>query len=166
MRKSREIRLVLLGSAGLALTACDQAPPADARFFADVGTCAAVHDRATCEQAFAESEATHAAEAPRYGRKEECEAEFGAGNCETRESSAGSLFMPMMVGYMLGNAFRQPVYRGPDNGAVVRSGGTTYNVGRFAGIGRTAGFQPMPATPVQRGGFGGTASSYRTSAAG
>jgi uncharacterized protein YgiB involved in biofilm formation len=166
MRKSLEIRLVLLGSAGLALTACDQAPPADARFFADVGACAAVHDRATCEQAFTESEATYAAEAPRYTRKEECEAEFGAGNCEARESGVGSFFMPMMMGYMLGNAFRQPVYRGPDNGAVVRSGGTAYNVGRFAGIGRTAGLQPAPATPIQRGGFGRTASSYRTSAAG
>ena len=76
---------------------------------------------------------------PRYSRKEECEAEFGAGNCETRETDGGgSFFVPMMMGYMLGNAFRQPVYRGPDNGAMMRSGGKFYNVGTFAGAGRAA----------------------------
>jgi uncharacterized protein YgiB involved in biofilm formation len=167
MKRSRTIRLVLMGGAGFALAACDQAPPPDARFFVDTTACAEVHDEATCRKALAESEATFAAEAPRYSRKEECEAEFGAGNCETRQSgSMGSFFMPMMMGYMLGNAFRQPVYRGPDNRAMVRSGGTVYDVGRFTGAGRASSFQPAQITQVRRGGLGTTASSHRVSAGG
>ena len=167
MKRSRAIRLVLLGGAGCALAACDQAPPPDARFFADAEACAAVHDQGTCRQALAESEATFAAEAPRYSRKEECEAEFGAGNCETRQSGGfGSFFMPMMMGYMLGSAFRQPVYRGPDDRAMVRSGGTAYDVGRFTGTGRASSFQPAQITQVRRGGFGATASSHRATAGG
>lgn len=168
MKKSRTIRLVLLGGAGLTLAACDEAPPPDARFFADVTACSAVYDEATCRTAFAESQAEFAAEAPAFERKEACEAEFGAGNCETRESaSGGSFFMPMMMGYMLGNAFSRPVFRGPDNSAMMRSGGKTYDVGKFTGAtGRAAAFQPAQITPVQRGGFGTSASSYRTSSAG
>jgi uncharacterized protein YgiB involved in biofilm formation len=75
----------------------------------------------------------------------------------------GTFFMPMMMGYMLGSAFRQPVYRGPDNSALMRSGNGFYNVGRFSGTGRAAAFKPTRITPVQRGGFGATASSFRGS---
>lgn len=168
MKRSKAIRLVLLGGAGCALAACDQAPPPDARFFADARACAEVYDEAACQKAFAESKASFAAEAPRFSRKEECEAEFGAGNCETRQSGMGSFFMPMMMGYMLGSAFRQPVYRGPDGTAMTRSGNSTYAVGRFSGAGgRGAAFQPTQITQVQRGGFGTTtSSSYRATAGG
>lgn len=167
MKKSRAVRLVLLGGAGAALAACDPAPPPDARFYTGVAECAPIEGEAACEQAFAESKATFAAEAPQFARKEECEAEFGVGNCETRESgSGGGFFMPMMMGYMLGSAFRQPVYRGPGDNAIVRSGGSSYSIGRFDGIGRTAAFQPGQVTRVQRGGFGSTAARYRSSAGG
>lgn len=170
MRKSRAIRLVLLGGTGIALAGCDETPPADARFFPDVEACAAVNDQSTCEAALQESKAAFAAEAPRFASREACEAEFGTANCEDREAVAGTAtggyFMPIMMGYMLGSAFRQPVFRGPDNRAMVRSGGSTYAVGRFANVGRSASFQPAAVTRVQRGGFGATASSMRTSAGG
>lgn len=166
MKKSKAVRLVLLGGAGFAVAACDEAPPPDARFFADVKECAAVRSEATCQDAFAKSQAAFVAEMPRYNRKEECEAEFGAGNCESRETGVGSFFLPMMMGYMMGNAFNRPVYRGPDNGATMRTGGKLYNVGTFAGAGRAAPFQVAQITQVQRGGFGGTASSYRAASGG
>src|SRR5690606_18213826 len=146
--------------------ACEEGPPADARFFSSVQECTAVYSEADCQDAMSRSEAAFVSEAPRYTRKEECEAEFGAGNCETRETGAGSFFLPMMMGYMLGNAFNQPVYRGPGNGAMMRTGGKFYNVGTFAGAGRAASFQPSQIARVQRGGFGATASSYRTSSGG
>ena len=109
---------------------------------------------------------TFVAEAPRFTKKEQCEAEFGAGNCETRQAGAGtgSFFMPMMMGYMMGNAFNRPVYRGPNNGAMMQTGGRFFNVGTFAGAGRAAPFQRAQFTPVQRGGFGSTAAAHRTSA--
>ena len=82
------------------------------------------------------------AEAPRFGRKQQCEQEFGAGNCESRqEAGGGSFFMPMMMGYMMGNMmggnrFSQPVYRGPGNTAVMPSGGRLLECRTFRQRGR------------------------------
>ena len=159
MKKSRAIRLVLLGSTGLTLAACSQSPPSDAQFFSKLEDCIPVKGEAACREGLAKSEADWTAEAPRFNQKEQCETEFGAGNCETREgrSGSGSFFMPMMMGYMMGNRFNSPVYRGPNNSALVQNGGKLYNVGAFAGAGRAASFQRGRFTPVQRGGFGSTA---------
>ena len=161
MKKSRAIRLVLLGSTGLTLAACSQKPPSDATFFARVEDCIPVKGEAACRDAFAKSEASWAAEAPRFNQKEQCEAEFGAGNCETRQRTGG-FFMPMMMGYMMGSRFNSPVYRGPNNSALVQTGGKMFNAGTFAGDGRAAAFQRGRFTPVQRGGFGSTAAGHRT----
>jgi len=166
MRKSRNIRLVLLGSAGLLLSACDDGPPADAAFFADLESCAAVHGEADCQKAFGQSQQAALEEAPKFQKTEDCEAEFGAGNCEVRQSSAGSFIMPMLMGYMMGSAFTRPVFRGPNNSAVMPNGGKAYNVGTFAGGSRVASFQPAAPTQVQRGGFGRSASSFSSSAGG
>jgi uncharacterized protein YgiB involved in biofilm formation len=168
MKKSRAIRLVLLGSTGLTLAACGQSPPSDATFFSKVEDCIPVKGEAACRDGFAKSEASWAEEAPRFNQKEQCEAEFGAGNCETREARTGSggFFLPMMMGYMMGRGFNSPVYRGPHNSAMVQTGGKFFSVGTFAGAGRTAPFQRGQFTPVQRGGFGSTAAGHRTSAGG
>ena len=168
MKKSMAIRLVLLGSPGLTLAACAQSPPSDATFFSTVEECIPAKSEVTCRDAFVDSEKAFVAEAPRFTNKEQCEAQFGAGNCETRQTAGGtgSFFMPMMMGYMLGNAFSRPVYRGPNNGAMMQTGGRFFNVGTFAGAGRTAPFQRGQFTPVQRGGFGSTATANRTSGGG
>jgi len=175
MKKSRAIRLVLLGSASVALTACgDEGVPPDARFFADLKDCVAVHGEAACGEARAEAERVHATEAPRFAQKQACEAEFGAGNCETRQTASGdSVFLPMLMGYMIGNAlagnrFSQPVYRGADNAAVMPKGGKAFNVGSFpagAGVQGAANFRPAAqVTQVARGGFGSTATAFRSTA--
>lgn len=191
MKKSRSIRLVLLGSASIALAACgDDGPPKDARFFSDIQACSAVYDMTQCIDAQKQAENTFTAEAPKFPRREQCEAEFGAGNCETKPAAAtgqqaaagtgeqsasggGSFFMPMLMGYMMGNMlggqsrFNQPVYRGPDNTAMTQNRGKMFNIGNFSGAGRTAANTFRPATQVaqvQRGGFGGTAMAQRSSA--
>ncbi len=199
MKKSRSIRLVLLGSASLALTSCgDSDVPPDAKFFSSLSECTAFYDEATCKKAKISAEQTYSAEAPRFTKKEECEAEFGVGSCENRQvaaasgqsavsgpsaslgqtqeaSSGGSFFMPMMMGYMLGNmmggnSFQQPVYRGADGAAVMPNGGKTYNVGTFSGPGSPAdakSFRPAAqVTQVARGGFGSTATAMRSSSSG
>jgi uncharacterized protein YgiB involved in biofilm formation len=173
MKKSRSIRLVLLGGAGVALAACGEDPlPTDAKFFTDASECSAIHSEATCREAETAAKQKLETEAPRYSRKEECEAEFGPGNCETRQTAGGgSFFMPLLMGYMMGNMlggnrFSQPVFRGPNNTAVMPSKNQLFNVGSFgaASAGRT-GFQPAAAvTPVSRGGFGSTAQAYRSGA--
>jgi uncharacterized protein YgiB involved in biofilm formation len=178
MKKSRAVRLVLLGSASIALVACgDDGPPEDARFFSTVQECSAVYDSAQCLDAQKAAERTFVAEAPKYSRKEQCETDFGVGNCESQQASAGSgegsFFMPMLMGYMMGNMlagqsrFNQPVYRGPENSAMTQNRGKMFNVGSFAGAGRAdaSAFRPAAQTAqVQRGGFGSTATAYRTSA--
>lgn len=166
MKKSRAIRLALLGSAGLTLAACDEAPPADAQFYSSLQECTARQGETACREGLAKSEQEHLAEAPRYSRQEQCEQEFGAGNCESHGSGVGSFFLPMMMGYMIGNRFSQPVYRDSQNNAVVRSGNGTYRVGTLTGTGRAGSFTPAAATPIQRGGLGSTASRYNTASAG
>jgi uncharacterized protein YgiB involved in biofilm formation len=173
MKKSHSIRLVLLGSASMALAACDDGRVAasDARFYPTVTECAADLGAKPCEDAKAAADTAHATEAPRFNRKQECEQQFGVGNCETHQAaSGGSFFMPLMMGYMMGNMmnrnrYSQPVYRGPGNTAVVPSGGRLLNVGRFDNFGGAAGTRPAfrptaQLTPVSRGGFGSTARNY------
>lgn len=174
MKKSHSIKLALLGSASMALVACgDDSPPDDARFFAERKECAAVYGDASCSDAAIKAEETHLAQAPKFSRQEQCEAEFGAGNCETRQQvGGGSYFMPLLMGYMMGNMmggnrFSQPVYRGRDGGAVMNNNGRLFNVGNFGGAtaGRTASFRPAQATPVTRGGFGGSSMAFNSGAA-
>jgi uncharacterized protein YgiB involved in biofilm formation len=171
MKKSRSVRLVLLGSASAALAACDNgaALPTNAQFYPTVNECIPDHGAATCEDAKAVADRTQAVEAPRFAQKQQCEQEYGVGNCETRQAASGSFFMPMMMGYMMGNMmggsrFSQPVYRGPNDTAVMPSGGGLLNVGRFDNLGAgRAAFRPAAQiTPVSRGGFGSTAANYRT----
>ena len=188
MKKSRSIRLVLLGSASIALASCgDDGPPNDAKFFANLQECSAIYDMTQCLDAQKKAESTFTAEVPKFGRKEQCEAEFGAGNCETKQlaennassGGAGSFFMPMMMGYMMGNMlggqsrFNQPVYRGPNNTAMTQtSSGKMFNIGSFGGAGRSAASTFRPAAQVaqvgtvQRGGFGSTASANRSASGG
>ena len=176
MKKSRSIRLVLLGGAGMALAACgEEGLPEGSKFFSSASECAAEFGATECNDAKTASEKVHAADAPKFARKEECETEFGAGNCETKQaSSGGSIFMPMMMGYMMGsmmsgNRFSQPVYRGPGNSAVMPSGNKLLNVGNFSragGVGAST-FQPArQVTQVSRGGFGDTAARNHSSSGG
>jgi uncharacterized protein YgiB involved in biofilm formation len=200
MKKSRSIRLVLLGGASLALAACgdDDGLPTDAKFFSSLSECTAFYDEAQCQNAKVAADQAYAAEAPRFATKQDCESEFGVGSCENRQvaaatdggqppaadgsqpaeagSSGGSFFMPMLMGYMLGNMmggnqFHQPVYRGRDGSAVMPNAGRHFNVGSFAGAGAGAAaansFRPaQQVTQVTRGGFGSTASAYRSTSSG
>jgi uncharacterized protein YgiB involved in biofilm formation len=177
MKKSLSIKLALLGGASMALVACgddDGSPPKDARFFSDATECSQVYGDAPCKDAAADAEQANVADAPKFTRQEQCEAEFGAGNCESRQSASGggSFFMPMLMGYMMGNMmggnrFSQPVYRGRDGSAVMNNGGRLFNVGAFggSGVGRAASFRPATQiAQVSRGGFGGSSASFSSSA--
>ena len=173
MKKSKAVRLVLLGGTSLALAGCDDGAPTDTKFFASLNDCTAHYSETQCRTMVKEAEEAHVKEAPKFTRKEECEAQFGPGNCETRqaqtESGFGSFFMPMMMGYMMGNMMgnmmNRPVYRDASNKAFTTTpNGKTFNVGSFAGAGRAGTFQPGQITQVNRGGFGQSAANFRSSA--
>jgi uncharacterized protein YgiB involved in biofilm formation len=130
MKRSRSIKLVLVGSVSLlALTACDQSDVLTQNdFFQDEKQCEAKFDADACRQALADARQQHVKTAPAFANREECEAQFGAENCiksteiavppatgssatsttpsttaPTNQASAGGgWFMPVMMGYMMG----------------------------------------------------------------
>ena len=133
MKRSRSIRLALLGTVGLVgLAGCDDTPVAsEGQFFRDASECRKVLDAASCESQFAAARQEHLKSAPRFASREQCEAQFGVGNCGTPEQVAqapatgaatpaagatpaapaqqtaqagggGSFFMPLMLGYLGG----------------------------------------------------------------
>lgn len=203
MRKSRVIRLALLGTVGLVgLTACEENDPlAGHDVLRDQKECASRPDPDGCRIALADARAQHVQTAPRFTSREDCETQFGLGNCGTPQQilsandefstaqpapqsspqsspltgeqaqqqqaqSSGGIFMPMLMGYMIGRSLSgpspwanrgaaQPLYRDPGN--------TAYTGNRPLGQLSANRFPDAPrAAPgyVSRGGFGRTGSSY------
>lgn len=129
-----------------------------------------------CEAAQRTALAQNDAGAPRFESQDICEDEFGSGNCYRGNGGSGSFFVPLLTGFVIGQALNgpgryqySPMYRsrrqdvyytggGGGGGWVYRSGGG-YRVGSKA-------LAPPAATPrvqtrssvVSRGGFGGRAS--------
>ena len=197
MRKSRVIRLALLGTVGLVgLAGCDNNDPlAGHDVLRDQKECASRPDPDACRTALADARAQHVQTAPHFASREQCEAEFGVSNCGTpsqvlsgndafssaapagdpnspsaqpmqqqAQSSSGGIFMPMLMGYMMGRTLggglgAQPLYRDPSN--------TAYSGGRPLGQLSANRFPDAPkASPlaVSRGGFGRTGSALTSSA--
>nr|WP_314264262.1 DUF1190 family protein [uncultured Moellerella sp.] len=126
--------------------------------------------------------------APKYATREDCVAEFGESMCtqapaqagiggtssapaaeQQAQNSSGSMWMPLMMGYMMGrmmggSAASQPLFSSknpasPANGKFVDASGKNYGPatanGRSMTVPKTA-MAPKPATTstVTRGGFG------------
>lgn len=105
MKRSKKAALVLMAPvATLMLAGCGEKEQ-DVHVFHNVDECAAYyHPPAECQAEFAKAEALHTQVAPRYQNQQECETDFGPGQCETapERHQSGSFFMPMMMGYMAG----------------------------------------------------------------
>jgi uncharacterized protein YgiB involved in biofilm formation len=174
MKRSRSIALVMMGAGGIVLTACDE-PQVDANVFRDVEQCIDQPgaSRAACEEAYGVAAAQHAAVAPKYVDKADCEADFGAGQCETAPYSTregGSVFMPLMMGYMMGSMLgggrgfgAQPLYRSADSPGTYRTADNR-SVGTATGatkVAQSATARPTAKTStVSRGGFGARARTF------
>lgn len=175
MKRSRRIRLALLGTAGLAaLTACEQAedPVASGQLFTDAQACEAAYDPKECREAYARAQDEHAKTAPKFASREACEAEFGAANCvaappdasapAAQQQAGGSWFMPMMMGYMMGRMAGggyavTPLYRDTRNTAYAgRRPIGTIDSARMPPPRAVVGTPGVPTTAMQRGGFGRT----------
>ena len=180
MKRSRAVALSILGAAAFGLAGCDD-DKTEASAFADKESCL---EQATpggwftaqdCENAFVEAKALHDETAPRYESQQLCEAEHGAGACggDTASGSGGSgIFMPLFMGYMLGQALSggrvmaQPIVRSasggfstPDGGARISSlnSGGQISATAFNKAAVTKGLPAMTRAQVaSRGGFGST----------
>jgi len=189
MRKSRYITLLLAGAAATALAACDQnvmtGPGSDAAkdgtIYSDAASCAQDQDAAACTAAFEAARTEHVEKAPKFANKAECEA-AGFSPCEEAPvknadgSSSTSMFMPMMMGYLMGRTLgggaqgfgapppqgggpyakqtptTKPVYS--DRNGYLYAGRDT--VGRVAPGSTSLGSSSMPTRTVARSGFGNT----------
>jgi uncharacterized protein YgiB involved in biofilm formation len=107
MKRSKKAVLMLMVPATTLLLASCGEEPEQAVVYSDPSECAASGQSSLqqCEADFAAAQKLHPQVAPKYLNKEECEADFGAGHCETapqQTTSGSSVFMPMMMGYLAG----------------------------------------------------------------
>ncbi|MFT6532479.1 MAG: hypothetical protein ACJASC_002030 [Limimaricola cinnabarinus] len=138
-KRSRHVRLALVGATAFTLAACrDEDVPSAA--FPTLNACLEAAagpgtwvTEESCESGFGEALEAHVETAPRYDDQALCEAEHG-GEClvEERPGGGGSVFLPLMAGYLLGNmlggrgARAQPFY-GRSSGGFATPGGTVLN---------------------------------------
>lgn len=136
MKRTRSIKLILMGSAALSLTACEDEVPVGAYESQDQCVVEGRYSADQCREAFATARKEHLYEAPRYTSRQDCEAEFGTGKCQSLSDAAkestnpdlaqqpatqaggSNLFLPLMAGYMVGRMTSgpatlvgQPLYR-------------------------------------------------------
>lgn len=191
-KRSRNVSLVILGAAAFGLAGC-KSQETDASAFPDEASCVAAADQGSlfftaedCKTAFAEAQATHEETAPRYDSLAVCEEQHGKGNCggdpaAEQQSGGGSIFMPLMMGYLMGSllsggnrgVMSQPLSRTANGGFATPSGDTRLATNNGSGKMATNAFTKAPATVgkppmtraqvAQRGGFGQTAASRSTS---
>ncbi|SDE10955.1 DUF1190 domain-containing protein [Limimaricola pyoseonensis] len=176
-KRSRHVRIALLGAAAFSLAACREEdvpsaafPTLEACMEAAAGPGTWVTEQ-SCEEGFGQALEAHVETAPRYDDEALCEAEHGT-ECVVDERAGGgggSIFLPLMAGYLIGNMMggrgvgAQPFY-GRSSGGFATTGGTVLNSNRgaaalspqaFRSGPVTRGAAPMTrATVARSGGFG------------
>lgn len=122
MKRSTKVSLVLLGSAAAltTLSGCDnqpQAPADNGGTFTTMAECVAVYDQQTCQSAMSLANQEHWQNAPHFSSYDQCVAQYGPGGCASGSTYGGSgnIWVPMMMGYMLGsaNSTPAPLYYAP-----------------------------------------------------
>ncbi|SCA55666.1 putative lipoprotein [Candidatus Terasakiella magnetica] len=173
MKRSKSLKLALMGATLFTMTACDN-PDEVASIFEDVDECAKFEgqDLDQCRQGWEKAAEEHVRTAPKYTSVEDCQADFGEAQCEQapqQTSTGGSIFMPMMMGYMMGsmlsgggrsNVATQPLYRSKDDPKNFRTGDNQKVSGKTGVQKVPSNVTKRPTTKtstVRRGGFGSTA---------
>ena len=166
MRRSKKLRLALLGVTPLALLGCGK-PSQDTLVYNSIESCVkdGVISEAVCKVEYNKAWQHHLMNAPKYPAKESCQQDFSSTTCQ---QLANGEYIPTMEGFMLertqqrsgGNSFTViPLYLG--NGGYFRT--SSYDrVGPGTQQGRTTvsssddrKVQPtLRSTTMSRGGFG------------
>ncbi len=177
-RRNSIVVTLLMGASVIALTACEE-PTVDAAVFENLQQCLSDPDMDPdqCRQSFTAARSQHQSVAPKYSSATDCEADFGAGRCEAapyRTSGGGSVFMPLMMGYMMGSMIggrgavaAQPLYRSADDSRSFRTADKK-KVGSATGrtqVARSAASRPsVKSSTISRGGFGSSGRRFGSSA--
>ncbi|HEY0326427.1 MAG TPA: DUF1190 domain-containing protein [Allosphingosinicella sp.] len=184
-KRSRRVVLTTLTAAGaVAVSGCGSSDWSDAdaegQVYASVSECVAAGEtRTECENAYSQARIDDSDSAPRFDSQSLCEQEFGSNQCEQRTTSGNSFWVPLLAGFVIGNAIGDvdidvdgrrrrryaPLYRssggtwfhgGAGYGPLTRRSGGGYGFSR-SGFDRPVG---APRTysrsdVASRGGFGG-----------
>lgn len=170
MKRSKKAALVLMVPATTFLLAGCSEEPEQAMVFSAPSECyeGGFSSPEACIADFKAAQAMHPQVAPKYLSKAECEADFGPGQCETapqQTTSGGSVFMPMMMGYMMGSMLSrtqaggsvptQPLYKSRDDRSTFRTA-SNQPLAKNSGLVsvKPSQMKPQVGQLVQRGGFG------------
>lgn len=179
MKRWNSISIALLaGASVIALTACEE-PTVDAAVFENLQQCLNNPDMDPdqCRQSFADARSQHSAVAPKYSSAQDCQADFGKDRCEEapyRTSSGGSVFMPLMMGYMMGSMIggrssvaSQPLYRSASDSKSFRTADNR-KIGSATGrtrVASSAASRPsVKSSTLSRGGFGRSGGRFGSAA--
>lgn len=110
MKRSKTIKLTLMASTALALSACGEEERETAEAFRTLDDCVAsnLFTEEQCQTSLDEAKSVHEQSAPRYNSESLCVQEFGPSNCYrhgggSAHGSSGSFWLPFMTGYMVSN---------------------------------------------------------------
>jgi len=189
MKRSRQLALILMGQAPFLLVGCEE-QVADTQqlkegFYTSVDACIADGNPTdNCHKAYDSAQQHHATNDVKFSDRDSCYAQFGD-RCNERHESGGSIWVPLMEGFMLSQilrpnypptyAYASPVYRQRDgqyarsfrDDEVGRSGFSS--TGSGSGVGSSTSRSTSSTTPVtsapnraitvSRSGFGSSAAA-------
>ncbi len=176
-KRSGKVVLIAMGLSvsAFALTGCEE--KVDAFQFATVDGCITSGEftEAECTIQFEQAKQENARVAPRYASRADCEAEHGAAACEPNQiqasgeqsqaSAGSSLWMPLMIGWMMGRSLggpvaTQPLYKASSPGMARTASGATVDAkaGKVA-VPKAAAARPAAGRVMASGGFGKTGGS-------
>lgn len=186
MKRSRSVRLTLIGAATAgSLAACDS-QPATPPAFSDIAACtAAGYTEDSCKTSYEKALKEHQDKAPRFSNKEECLKSVDVTDCapiqvKQADGSMLNMFVPLMAGYMLANVVQRmggggsyggyyggPVYNSRYYGSTYRDLDDVRTTRPSGGVFSRPSYTPSynrPAnvgtTTISRGGFGSSFSSF------
>lgn len=158
----------------------DFGPKTEVAAFATVDECKAsgAFAQVTCEEAAQKAANADGKAAPRFDSRDLCEDQFGGGQCLTRTEGGQSFFVPLLTGFMIGQALNgggyryNPLYRNSRDRSWYTPSGAWLTSGGYGGrgygyqVGSRAVTAPIATQRVQtrssvvsRGGFGGRVSA-------
>lgn len=187
MKRSTNMKALTIGLltvSAFALAACQQ-DEADAFSFTNVEQCISASRQVDagftaqeCRDGFAAAQKSYTETAPKYVDENVCEAEHGENACTVVQSSngGGSVFIPLMAGYMMGSMMADkdskrrsytyvPMYSVKGGGYATSTGFYSSSLGTKSSL-STSTFYSKPASTVKaapmtrvsiasKGGFGG-----------
>ncbi|QBB69739.1 DUF1190 domain-containing protein [Pseudolysobacter antarcticus] len=189
MKRSRQLALILMGQVPFLLVGCEE-QVADTQqlkegFYTSVDACIADGNPTdNCHKAYDSAQQNHAKTDVKFSDRDSCYAQFGD-RCNERHEGGGSIWVPLMEGFMLSQilrpnypptyAYASPVYRQRD-GQYARSfrddedrrssssgfssgGGVGSSTSRSTSATTPVTSSPNRAITVSRSGFGSSAAA-------